>query len=137
MKEQLTPHQIGLALMEAGLAPFALDTDRFQIVWGGENYTVYVGRLPEIYIEKTVPLNYFEYRNEKWILYSAMDEVNYRLSPVVVYRGLSDDTLSFRFCLRAGSFDKFQEELGHCFSQIECALDAFGLACDMIIRNSQ
>ena len=137
MREIILSSQVGLALKLARLSPLALDTDMFQIVWGGENYTVYVGRLPEIYIEKTVPLNYFEYRNEKWILYFAMDEVNYRLSPVVVYRGLSDDTLSFRFCLRAGSFDTFQEELDHCFSQIECALDAFGLACDMIIRNSQ
>ena len=32
--------EIGFALMQAGLSPFSLDTDMFQIVHMGENYIV-------------------------------------------------------------------------------------------------
>jgi hypothetical protein len=135
MSGTITTSFVGLALMKAGLSPFALDTDKFQVVWDGENYTVYTGRLPELYIEKTVPLYLFEYKNVDWFINLAMDRVNSRLSPVAVYRGLSDDTVSFRICLRLETVDNFFEGVSPYFEEIERALDAFGLSCEIVVRN--
>lgn len=58
----LSSKEVGLSLMVAGLSPFSLDTDMFQIVYMGENYLVHTDRLPEVYIEKRVPLDLFEYK---------------------------------------------------------------------------
>ena len=86
-----TSNQVGIALISAGLSPVPLDIDMFQIERNGENYTVFTDRLPELYMEKTVPLHCFEYRDEISIITYAMDRVNTRRSPVVVYRdGLED-----------------------------------------------
>ena len=45
----LTSNEVGWALMQAGLSPFTLDTEMFQIVREGENYIIHTDRLPEIY----------------------------------------------------------------------------------------
>ena len=44
----LTSNEVGWALMQAGLSPFTLDTEMFQIVREGENYIIHTDRLPEI-----------------------------------------------------------------------------------------
>ena len=100
MSEILAPNEVGLALKLAGLYPFALDTRVFQIVYGGENYVVYAERLPEVYVEKTVPLDLFEYKRMDWVTYCAMDLVNAKRAPVVVYRQESRDTIKFRSVIR-------------------------------------
>ena len=99
----LTSNEVGWALMQAGLSPFTLDTEMFQIVREGENYIIHTDRLPEIYIEKKVSLDQFEYKDENWIVCFAMDRVNLRRTPVVVYRAESSDTVTFRICLSPGS----------------------------------
>ncbi len=81
MKGILSPKEVGFSLMRAGLSPFSLDTDMFQIVYMSENYLVHTDRLPEIYIEKKVPLDLFEYKRENWIVCFAMDRVNLRRTP--------------------------------------------------------
>ena len=53
----LSSKEVGFVLVRAGLSPFSLDTDVFQIVYMGENYLVHTDRLLEIYIEKKVPLD--------------------------------------------------------------------------------
>lgn len=131
-----TSNQVGVALLQAGLSPFVLDTDMYQIVWGGENYTVFADCPPMVYIEKTVPLDLFEYKHETWILYFAMDLVNLRRTPVVVYRGNHDDTLSFRICLPADVFDSFEENEDSVFMQIEEAIDTLGQACEIAVRSN-
>ena len=133
MSQLISSNQIGLALMKAELYPFLLDTDIYQIVWEGGNYTVYTGGLPEVYIEATVMLDLFDYQNDNDILYHAMDSVNWRLSPVVAYR-VSDDTVSFRICLRPESEDDFLKEISTYFRQIEQAIDVFGQACYLAAR---
>ena len=137
MSGTLTPKEVGMALKLAGLSPFALDTRTFQIVHGGENYAVYADCLPDIYVEKTVPLDLFEYRRMDWVTYCAMDLVNAKRTPVVVYRQESRDTLKFRASVRPESTKAFIEALDGCFSSIERAMDDFGMACETVIRNDE
>ncbi|MBR5175075.1 MAG: hypothetical protein IKW89_03980 [Bacteroidales bacterium] len=127
--------EIGFALMQAGLSPFSLDTDMFQIVHMGENFIVYTDRLPEVYIEKRVPLDLFEYKRENWIVCFAMDRVNLRRTTVVVFRGEALDTVTFRICIRPGAIEEFRAELDSCFTRIEQAIDAFGQACEVAVRD--
>ena len=84
-------NEIGFALMQAGLSPFSLSTDSFQIVYEGENFIVDTEYLPEIFIAKRVPLDFFEYKRQNDILVQAMDWVNLRRTPVVVFRGIYSD----------------------------------------------
>ncbi len=131
----LSSKEVGFALMSAGLSPFSLDTDMFQIVYLGENYLVHTDRLPEIYIEKKVSLDLFEYKRENWIVCFAMDRVNLRRSPVVLFRGEALDTVTFRICICPGSAEEFRAELDSYFARIDQALDAFGQACEVAVRD--
>ena len=137
MSEILCSNEVGMALKLAGLSPFALDTRIFQIVHGGENYAVYADCLPDIYVEKTVPLDLFEYKRMDWITYCAMDLVNARRAPVVVYRHESRDTIKFRAVIRPDSAESFIKALDGCFFSIERAMDDFGMACEIVIRNDE
>lgn len=123
--------------MQAGLSPFTLDTEMFQIVREGENYIVHTDRLPEVYIEKRVPLDLFEYKGENWIVCFAMDRVNLRRTPVVVYRAESSDTVTFRVCLSPGSGESLSGALESIFVIIEQAIEAFGHACEVAVRDEE
>ena len=129
-----TSNQVGFALMKAGLSPFALDADMLQIVWQGENYTVFTDCLPELYIEKKVPLYCFEYKKDISIINYAMDRVNARRSPVVVYRGASEDMICFRICILTDYAEDFLDHLDSYYIKIENAVDAFGQACEVAVR---
>lgn len=135
MKGIQSSSEIGFALMQAGLSPFSLDTDMFQIVHMGENYIVHTDRLPEVYIEKRVPLDLFEYKRENWIVCFAMDRVNLRRTPVTVFRAEAMDTVTFRICSQPGTVEKFSAELDAYFTRIEQAIDAFGQACEVAVRD--
>ncbi len=126
-----------MALKLAGLSPFALDTRTFQIVHGGENYAVYADCLPEIYVEKTVPLDLFEYKRMDWVTYCAMDLVNAKRTPIALYRQESRDTIKFRAIVRPESSETFIKALDGCFLSIEQAMDDFGMACEIVIRNDE
>lgn len=123
--------------MLAELSPFALDIRTFQIVYGGENYVVYTDCLPEIYVEKTVPLDLFEYGRMDWVTYCAMDLVNANRTPVIVYRRESRDTVKFRAMIRPESAVALVEALDGCFSYIERAMNDFGMACEIVLRNDE
>ena len=133
----LTSNEVGWALMQAGLSPFTLDTEMFQIVREGENYIVHTDRLPEIYIEKRVSLDLFEYKDENWIVCYAMDRVNLRKTPFVVYRAEASDTVSFRICLSPGSSEAFSGSFEGIFVTIEQAVEAFGYACEVAVRDEE
>lgn len=137
MSDVLSSYQVGLALMGAGLSPFTLDTDLFQIVWNGENYLVHTDHLPEIYIQKDVPLYCFEYKSKNWIIYFAMDRVNLRRTPVVAFRGYAEDVVSFRICLQPESTDSIRNDIDFYFAQIERSIDAFGQACEIAVREDE
>lgn len=130
-------NEVGWVLMQEGLSPFALDADVFQIVHGGENYSVLTDRLPHVFIEKRVPLDLFEYRGENWIVSFAMDRVNRQPTMVTVFRGDSFDTVTFRYCLRPESTESLAESLACCFTRIGQAVDAFGQACEAAIREDE
>ena len=133
----LSSNEVGMALKLAGLYPFALDTRAFQIVHSGENYVIYTDHLPDIYVEKTVPLELFEYKRMDLVTYCAMDVVNAKRAPVVVYRQESRDTIKFRAVIRPESTKAFVEALDGCVFSIEQAMDDFGMACEIVIRNDE
>lgn len=133
----LSSNEVGWVLMQSGLTPFTLDTEMFQIVREGENYIVHTDRLPEIYIEKSVSLELFEYNHENWIVCFAMDRVNLRRTPVVAYRGASSDTITFRICLYPDSGESLSENLDGSFVLIEQAIEAFGHACEVATREDE
>ena len=134
MSGGMSAAQVGLALKMAGLSPSSLDIDMFRIVQDGENYFVYTDRLPEIYIEKVVQLECYDFKNDNWNTFLAMNLYNSRRTPVVAYRGCTDDTVSFRICIKPESFDDFQENLNSYFEQIGYAVNAFGQACEVVGR---
>ena len=136
MRCPIISNEIGFALMQAGLSPFSLSTDSFQIVYEGENFIVDTEYLPEIFIAKRVPLDFFEYKRQNDILVQAMDWVNLRRTPVVVFRGIYSDSLMFRYYLKPESVEVFSENLQDCFVEIERAIDAFGHACEIMIREN-
>ena len=137
MSRILSSSEVGMALKLAGLSPFALDTRTFQIVHGGENYAVYADCLPEIYVEKSVPLDLFEYKRMDWVTYCAMDLVNAKRTPVVLYRQESRDTVKFRAAVRPESSETLIKVLDGCFLSIEQTMDDFGMACEIVIRNDE
>lgn len=133
-----TSNTVGLFLMQAGLSPRTLDTDMFQIVWGGENYTVYTDQLPDIYLEKRVPLELFEYMHEDLIVCFAMDKINLRRNPVVAYRGPYEDSIFLRtsFRIEDDENEDFKKTISKCFIDLERSIDAFGQACDVAVSSS-
>ena len=87
----------------------------FQVVHEGENYAVHTDRLPEVYIEKRVPLYHFEFGGDSVIVCQAMDRGNVRRTPVVVFRAESTDPVTFRICIRPESVEAFTDILDECF----------------------
>lgn len=138
MSTVYTSNTIGLFLKQAGLSPCILDTDTFQIAWGGENYAVYTDQLPDIYLEKRVPLELFEYMQEDLIVCFAMDRINLRRNPVVAYRGAYEDSIFLRTCFRIEDDERenFKETISKCIIDIEQSIDAFGQACDVAVNAS-
>ena len=137
MSTVITSNTVGLFLMQAGLSPRTVDIDMFQIVRGGENYTMYTDQLPDIYLEKRVPLELFEYLQEDLIVSFAMDHINLRRNPVVAYRGPYEDSIFLRTCFRIEDDEDFKKSLDKCFLDLEQSMDAFGQACDMAVCCSQ
>lgn len=134
MSEIRSSNEVGWALMQEGLSPFALDVDLFQIVWKGENYLVHTDHLPHVFIEKRVPLELFEYKREDWIIYFAMDRLNMLRTPVSIFRGDAMDTVTFRSCLFPSGEESLSHELVHGMVLIERGIERFGHACEVAVR---
>lgn len=130
----VSSNAVGMALMQAGLSPFTLDVDSFQIVWEGENYVVHTDRLPFVFVEKRVPLDLFEYKHENWIVSFAMDRVNMLRAPLTVFRGDAFDTVTFRVCLLPSCEEELQSILVQGMEGIEKGIEQFGQACDVAVR---
>lgn len=135
MSEKLSAQDIGLALQAASLHPFVKDVNLYGIQNGGDDYEVFTGRLPEVYIRKQVPMEFFEFREHPWILACAMNRVNAQYSPVSVWA--NSDMVSFILCIEPGSFEAFSERLPQWLSYIEQAVDQLGQACEVIIREDE
>lgn len=132
---QLSAQDIGLVLQTAGLHPFVKNVNLYGIQNGGDDYEVFTGQLPEVYIRKLVPMDYFDFREKPWILAAAMNRINNQYSPVRVTA--ANDIISLTLCIEPGSFESFSERLPQWLSYIEQAVDQLGQACEVIIREDE
>ena len=131
----LSAQDIGIALQAAGLHPVVKDVNLYGIQNGGNDYEVFTGRLPEVYIRKQVPLDLFEFQEHSWILATAMNRVNSQFTPVRVSAGY--DTVYLCLCVEPGSFESFSERLPQWLSYIEQAVDQLGQACEVALREDE
>ena len=135
MKENdLTTHNIGLALHASGLHPYVKGRpNHFGVYRGGDDYEVLTDRLPEVYIWKIVPQNLFDWRDDKRIQACAMNLFNAKPFPVRVLAGY--DTLAFVLNTETVSGAHFSARIMPWLDQIDEALDLFGQCSATIVRD--
>ena len=137
MESLLTIDEIGFSLHLEHLSPYIEDVDWFKIEKEGDEYHVYVGRLPEVFVEKRVPAGRFEYRNETYLLLFAIDMVNSQMSRVKVFFGDTEDTLVFRVGISPETSRKFLDGVGHCMTAIERTVSELGHACSLMVEHNE
>lgn len=131
----ITSSDIGFTLKRMGLTPLMSDVNRFLVTYGGENYDVLAGRLPEVYIDKTVGLGLFEYDGQDSVLYGAMNLFNSLQRNMRVFKPfIPSDVLVFRTCLEPGAGDDLGRSLERHFDLFEEAQDSFGQACEVALE---
>lgn len=131
----ITSNLVGCVLRQMGLSPFMSDVNRFLVTWGGENYDVHAGHLPEVYIDKTVGLGFFEYDGQDSVLYKAMNLFNSLQRNMRVFKPfIPSDVLVFRTTLELRADDELGESLERHFDLFEEALDTFGQSCDIVLE---
>lgn len=136
MKKSISMTEVGLALREVHLLPSVYQTDWFRISTEDGDYYVYAGDLPDLYIEKRPLTDLFEFRNEEWILYFAMDMVNAKMNPVKLFQG-SRDSITFRTNICLESLEMLGEKVLRSIERIEKAIDELGLACEIVMRDNE
>lgn len=134
MNEQIAAQDIGLALQAGGLHPYVKDIDLYSIQNGGDDYEVYTGQLPDIYIRKYVSTDLFEFQEHPWILAVATNRVNSRYTPVRVTVGY--DMVSLTLCVEPASIGSFSKRLPQWLARIEQAVDQLGQACDLVLSEA-
>ena len=135
MEERMTIDEIGFKLMGEGYSPVVDDVDWYRVTNDEEDYYVYVGHLPDVFVEKRIMTNCFEYKNESWLLCCAMDTLNSLMSHVKVFMGASDDTLTFRIGMTPEDGGQFSKGLKLCLESLEKAESEFGHACSVMVRH--
>ena len=133
---RMTINDVGLALSSAHLLPSVYRVGCFLITTADGEYLVRADRLPEIYIDKTVQTDLFEYGNEDVLLLLAMDMVNSEVGPVKVFQGESYDTIVFRTSLWAESTERLEDRVRWSLEKIENAIDGMGHACEYMVREN-
>ena len=133
---RMTINDVGLALSSAHLLPSVYRVGCFLITTADGEYLVRADRLPEIYIDKTVQTDLFEYGNEDVLLLLAMDMVNSEVGPVKVFQGESYDTIVFRVSLWAESTERLEDRVRGSLGEIENAIDGMGHACEYMVREN-
>ena len=133
---RMTINDVGLVLSRAHLLPSVYRVGCFLITTADGEYLVRADRLPEIYIDKTVQTDLFEYGNEDVLLLLAMDMVNSEVGPVKVFQGESYDTIVFRTSLWAESTERLEDRVRWSLGMIENAIDGMGHACEYMVREN-
>ena len=102
-----------------------------------EFYYAYTGRLPEVYLEKRVAADHFDYGEDLMLLCQALDMVNSQLSPVKAFLAEEDSTVVFRLCLDPKTAGQFKEELPKHLDRLEQSVSEMGQACELAVRRSR
>lgn len=133
---RMTINDVGLVLSRAHLLPSVYRVGCFLITTADGEYLVHADRPPEIYIDKTVQTDLFEYENEDVLLLYAKDMVNAEMSPVKVFQGETPDTVVFRVGLWADSTEHLEERVQWSLGVIENAVDGLGHACEYMVKGT-
>jgi hypothetical protein len=137
MKSELTVDEIGKVLRLGHFWPYFEEVDWLKIEKEGDEFHVYVGELPEVFVEKRVPTSWFEFKEEEYLLYLAMDMVNAKMSRAKVFFVDTQYTLVFRVGISPETPKKFLDGLEHCVSAIERAISEMGRACSLMVERSE
>ena len=135
MNEQITAQDIGLALQTGGLHPYVKEIDLYGIQNGGDDYEIYTGQLPDIYIRKRVSMDLFEFQEHAWVLAAAMNRVNSQYTPVRVTAGY--DMISLTLCIEPASIESFSKRMPQWLTRIEQTVDQLGQACEVVLREKE
>lgn len=134
MKSELTVDEIGKVLRLGHFWPYFEEVDWLKIEKEGDEFHVYVGELPEVFVEKRVSTSCFEFKGEEYLLYFAMDMVNSKMSRAKVFFVDAEDTLVFRVGISPDTSRKFLDGLEHCVTTIERAISEMGHACSSLVK---
>lgn len=137
MENNITAKDICWALLTGRYAPDTEDIDWFRFEQYNEFYYAYTGRLPEVYLEKRVAADHFDYGEDLMLLYEALDMVNSQLSPVKAFLAEEDSTVVFRLCLGPKTAGQFKEELPNHLDRLEQSVLEMGQACELAVRRSR
>ena len=132
MIESISTQDVGMVFHTFGLHPYIKQINCYGIHRGGDDYEVFTERLPEIYIQKTVMQDLFDWEDDSRILASAVNLFNTQHFPVRAIIGY--DTLAFVLNVEAVSFEHLSERVLHWLDLIEQAIDLFGQACAQIVQ---
>ena len=134
MGKRLTVDDIGYSLIAGHYLPVVVDVNWFQVTSEGNDYYVYAGRLPEVFMEKRVSLDYFEYNRNEYLVHVAMDLANSQMSQVKVFQGGADDMVTFRVGMDTSLPEQFLEDMSPCLERLEQAVAEFGHACSVVVK---
>lgn len=135
MCENLSPHDIGIALQQKGLLPYVKDLNIYGIYSEGEEYEVFTERLPEVYLRKRVPTETYVFQERPWLLACAMNRINALDSPVRVWA--DSEKVTFTLYIEPTSFGAFQAGLPRWLAFLELAADQLGQACEVLLREDE
>ena len=131
MNEKLTINDIGLALKVLGFSPYVSSLDSFGIHLDGQNYEVYAGALPMVYIEGSRPMDWFALGESYRYMSVAMNTMNAQRNGVTIYLKPSCDELFFRVGFYADSFESFREGFERQLARFDSIADELGRALDL------
>lgn len=123
MKGIFSPFDVGMVLQKLSLEPTIEAINMYRISYKGERMYVHTDRLPEIYIERPVHIDRFNWENNESIMGLAISMVNDQRQPVRVY-WLDEHFISFMLCIEPESADSLLEQLPERFVQMEQAAEA-------------
>lgn len=131
MNEEFTINDVGLALKVLGFFPYVLSLDSYDIHQDGQNYEVYAGALPMIYVESSRPMDWFALGESYCYMSIAMSTMNAQRNGVTMYLKPGCDEFFFRVGFHADSFESFRDGFERQLARFELIADEFGRALEL------
>ena len=135
MNEKLTINDVGLALKTLSFSPYVSSLDSFGIHLDGQNYEVYAGALPMVYIEGARPMDWFALGESYRYMSMAMNTMNAQRNGVTMYLKPGWEEFFFRIGFYADTFESFREGFERQLARFDSIADEFGRALDLAAQH--